>query len=1004
MELIFPTLLLVIYLVYSHLKLKKRVTFLQKQIEALQSPDLAVSVVGETIAPSGEIISKEEAPQSAPWDAAKPDDVPKTGCISEREETADPQKEPAPLAAYVFSPENIAALNGWVKENWFYAIAALSLALSGVFFVQYGIENGYLTPVWRVMGALFLGAALVGSGEWIRRKSGDEEDSHTAYLPSVFSGGGLIALFAGVLAARQMYGLIGPEMALFGLVLVSLLAVVLGWFYGPLLAMVGIVGAMAAPFVVGGSSENSWLFYYYFSFVLVAGMLVDAIKRWAWVSTLSLIFGFAASWLIFQMGAGGAHFLVFALVASVAAAMVPPLQIWPKHAGEMLALSLLRFKGRTPDWPQFPTRIASGGFAAAVLVAVLVSWKATSAGEVWLVLITLAVLLGMSLIWFMHAPALRASAVLPLIGFLFVLLAQSENIGSLYLEFVAGRNRPPETSPPWDLTLIVMLALIGTALIFWRSLRETQYRLVWTGAAALFAPLVIVVLESWWLPVSVLGRGLWAWHGMAVAIVMTLFALYAARNDEDDRRRVAIFALAAMTMISFALMVMLSNAALTLAFSVMVLLAAWVDRKFNLWLLTVFVQVGVVVVGYRLLLDPGVSWAFRAPVWEFLLAYVGAILLFGGAWFLLQNRKRNAAIVLVESAIWTFAGLVGSVILARIFEGADNASAPISLFAMVWLMSAANQLYRMKLGGIMRRVRIGLACSFGLTGLIGLGIVLTVVNPLFVRFEAVQGPAIFDSLMVSYLLPAILFGCVAYWFDHLLRWLRITFAAVSAALAALYLGLEIRRFWQGDILANRGTTDGELYSYTVVMLLISVALLFYAFSKRSGLLRRLAIIGIGLTIAKVFLIDMSGLTGLIRVASFLGLGLSLAGLAWVNRRMTLQWDQAPEEGAPDLAATSMDAQNDDAAAGDDGEDETPEETHDIDAIYQAGEKPKPAKNDAEPEVTDPPELQAKNPDDEAFKAQEAKKARQELRKKRKARRKKRQMRQQKKKSKQNPEK
>jgi hypothetical protein len=100
----------------------------------------------------------------------------------------------------------------------------------------------------------------------------------------------------------------------------------------------------------------------------------------------------------------------------------------------------------------------------------------------------------------------------------------------------------------------------------------------------------------------------------------------------------------------------------------------------------------------------------------------------------------------------------------------------------------------------------------------------------------------------------------------------------------------------------------------------------------------------------------------------------------------------------------MDAQNDDAAAGDDGEDETPEETHDIDAIYQAGEKPKPAKNDAEPEVTDPPELQAENPDDEAFKAQEAKKARQELRKKRKARRKKRQMRQQKKKSKQNPEK
>jgi len=56
-------------------------------------------------------------------------------------------------------------------------------------------------------------------------------------------------------------------------------------------------------------------------------------------------------------------------------------------------------------------------------------------------------------------------------------------------------------------------------------------------------------------------------------------------------------------------------------------------------------------------------------------------------------------------------------------------------------------------------------------------------------------------------------------------------------------------------------------------------------------------VGIGLTIAKVFLIDMSGLTGLTRVASFLGLGLSLSGLAWVSRRMTLQWDKGKDEGA-----------------------------------------------------------------------------------------------------------
>ena len=40
---------------------------------------------------------------------------------------------------------------------------------------------------------------------------------------------------------------------------------------------------------------------------------------------------------------------------------------------------------------------------------------------------------------------------------------------------------------------------------------------------------------------------------------------------------------------------------------------------------------------------------------------------------------------------------------------------------------------------------------------------------------------------------------------------------------------------------------------------------------------------IGLAVAKVFLVDISGLEGLTRVFSLLVLGLSLAALAWLNR-------------------------------------------------------------------------------------------------------------------------
>ena len=85
--------------------------------------------------------------------------------------------------------------------------------------------------------------------------------------------------------------------------------------------------------------------------------------------------------------------------------------------------------------------------------------------------------------------------------------------------------------------------------------------------------------------------------------------------------------------------------------------------------------------------------------------------------------------------------------------------------------------------------------------------------------------------------------------------------------------------------------DAELYSYTVALLLASAGLLLLAFWRRSDTLRRLAMAGVVLTIAKVFLVDMNGLSGLTRVFSFMGLGLALVGLAWLNRVMNAQWSK-----------------------------------------------------------------------------------------------------------------
>jgi len=119
---------------------------------------------------------------------------------------------------------------------------------------------------------------------------------------------------------------------------------------------------------------------------------------------------------------------------------------------------------------------------------------------------------------------------------------------------------------------------------------------------------------------------------------------------------------------------------------------------------------------------------------------------------------------------------------------------------------------------------------------------------------------------------------------HLQDMIRRAFGVIAGVLALLTVGLSIRHAWRRPDITLPGIEPGELYTYTVVMMIGAGSLLVIALQRKSPLLRRAAFFALGITAAKVFLIDASGLTGLIRVFAFLALGLTLAGLAWLNRR------------------------------------------------------------------------------------------------------------------------
>ncbi len=792
----------------------------------------------------------------------------------------------------VMRADRFGALLNWLRDNWVYAVSALSLALAGVFFVQYGMEKGLLPPGLRVLAAMGFGAALISGAEWLRRRHGDGTDSTTAYLPSVFAGAGLVSIFAAVLAARQMYGLIGPETAFAGHLLTAVLAVGLGWFYGPLLVAVGLLGAAVAPFIVaGGSAPTAWLYGYY-GLIAGVGLAVDAVRRWAWVSVLALVLGYGGGVLMYLGGAGVPGWVGLALGLAILAVVVPLLSLIPRHEGPFVLQTLLSHD--KTGWPQFPVRLAAGAALASTLALMALADRPPA--EAMLAMGALTLLALAYVLWADRAEGLADLAALPAVGFVGALMMQGLAYMPVYWDFVGQSiaSRPPETSAPMTVTILLAMAVAMSAAAALRSFRGGDLKVPFGLAAVLVAPVSAAVLELLWAPAPVVGVYPWALQIMGLAAAMVALALRFAGLDGTERRRVAYATLSALSLIALALFLVSTHTALTLALALLALAAAGLDRRFKLPEMGWFIQAAVAVLGYRLLADPGLDWAMGAPLGPVVLAFGGVIAaLLAALWQLPEGRILPKGVL--ESAAAGFAAILANVLISRWLlpdsaDASDNFASHwgFALNAMPWLVLMLMQLYRVQFGGALQRLRQAIAVVAGGLAALPLAIAVVPYNPLFSTFQVdkaglVKGPWILDSLLLAYGVPGLILVLAAWRLPGLHRLVKIGFAGTGTALVALYAGLEIRRFWQGDWLGAPGVAQGELYTYTLALMLLGAGLLYQAIARRSVTLRRAAMAVIGLTIAKVFLLDAAGLTGLTRVISFLGLGLSLAGLAWLNR-------------------------------------------------------------------------------------------------------------------------
>ncbi|QCP86415.1 DUF2339 domain-containing protein [Cereibacter sphaeroides] len=774
-------------------------------------------------------------------------------------------------------PGRIAALSLWLRSNWAFTLSAVSLALAGIFFVQYGIEQGLLPPALRVAAAIGFGGALVGAGEWIRRRGGDGEEAPALLLPSTFSAAGLVSIYGGIVAGRLLYGLYGAELTLVGLVATTLGAVLLGWRHGPFLVAMGLAGAGAAPFLVAGGQGATAALYPYYILVAFLGLAVDAFRLWRWVSVLALVIGTGGAFLMYLGGAGQGGWALTLGALVLLAVVVPGRAPVPEHAApapseRLTALLLARGADAGPRL-SVPVQLALGMVAAASFAL----WFTVEGFWSFGTLAALAVgLVALSL----RAPGIGDLALLPAAAFLLRLWTDLW-MASQFAGLALG-SRPPETSPPATVTALLALAAVLSAAFAGRAFGAVRRPLAL--GAVLTAPVAAALLEFRWAPGPVLGSLPWALHVMAVAALMTWFAMRWSRLE--DRRPMAWAILSALASVALALFLLLNAAALTLALAVLVAAAAWLDRRLRLVEMGWFLQAGVAAISYRLVVDPGLVWARFAPALPMLAAFAGAIAAVVGARRLLPPERRLERAV-AESAAAAWAALLVNVLLTRRFPQIDpvesvNTHWFLTLQALPWLVVAGAQLWRIGAGGRIDLLRRIVAAGAFALALMPLGLAVTAANPLGAGLRGeILGLPLLDTLLLAYALPGVLFLLGARHLPGLGR-LRAALAALGGAFLLLWAVLEIRRLWHGPRIDAPGVLQGELYSYTVALLAGGAVLLWQAVRLRSELLRRLAMAVLALTVAKVFLWDAAGLSGLVRVLSFFCLGLMLAGMAWLN--------------------------------------------------------------------------------------------------------------------------
>lgn len=885
----------------------------------------------------------------------EPPAPPPTPIVEERAPTPEPEPEPqpeprvvpppaAPLGERPIPPQRPAIgfeeLFGRKLPIW---AGGVTLAVAGFLIVKYSIDAGLLSPAVRVVFGLLFGTGLIAGAEAALRAEDKVRDPR---VRQALAGAGVATVYASVLVAANLYHLIDPLTAFVGLALTTALAGGLSVRFGAASAVLGLVGGLAAPALVGSGSPDVPLLSTYLALAVGGLCTLSRNQRWMWLGVSALIGGFGWGLLLILGGSldataslsVGAYLLILGIALPVLA--------FPGASG-----TPVRTLANIAACAQVAALVATGGFGPLqwglfALISIATVWlsRAEAAlADLPVPALTIALLL--VAVWPHPTPELLA----PVLGGIAAIYggpaawrvwrsdARLSDAGT-----VAGVAVGIAVLPPLHLALVdrevALLALLGAgvaaavAALGWTSATrrdDTRFAALVTTAAVLSAVASIVVAPAWLVaPV------------IAAVAVGTLLLAGPARDPRVER---SAWALGVASLVALSLAppadawpalglgasgLSVQEALRWLLPALAAIAFAWRGRIAQAALVAQPVAVVLAYVGAAQLVPPLLVPVIPAALCVALTfsrgtlpAMLTATVLLAG-WVLLPLftwlATAGGAVFGQPVFVTTLPGLsdvvlrlivpalvIGLVALRlreplprRIAAAAGAALAFVSLHVAFKQVFAIDGTARFVALGMAERTVWELLLAGGAVALrrrmprVAQGLAAASLAHFVVFTGLLHDPlwarqAVGAWPLLNWLLPA--YG-LAF---ALTMWAARTALPAAAervrgwlqmALVVLFAASELRQLAHGSLLVMGRVYEGEDIARSILMIALAGGFLRHGIRAAARDWRIASLVLMLAAVGKVFLLDAAGLDGLARIASFAALGFSLIGIGWLYAR------------------------------------------------------------------------------------------------------------------------